>query len=72
MNTLPEPVSPIDTPIPGTEFADRVIGGSKGMATKQASALLEKNAAMKLQLQTNTDDIDILNSNLVALTLALG
>lgn len=40
MSNLPEPNPPTDAGIPGTAFADRVIGGSKGYANKQASALL--------------------------------
>ena len=40
MSHLPEPNPPTDAGVPGTAFADRVIGGSKGYANKQAEALL--------------------------------
>ena len=40
MNHLPEPNPPTDAEVPGTAFADRVIGGSKGYANRQAAALL--------------------------------
>ena len=72
MNTIPEPVSPVDMDVPGTQFADRVIGGSKGMATQQATALLNKVTESKRQIEINTGDIGTLQSDLVALTLALG
>lgn len=72
MNTIPDPLEPTDMPVPGTEFADRVIGGSKGLSTLQATALLNKTALLQKQTQTNTEDIEALNSDVVALTLALG
>ena len=72
MNTIPEPVDPVDTDVPGTQFADRVIGGSKGMATQQATALLSKVTLSKNQIESNTEDISALQSDLIALTLALG
>ena len=40
MSHLPDPNPPTDAGVPGTAFADRVIGGSKGYANKQATALL--------------------------------
>lgn len=72
MNTIPEPVNPVDVDVPGTQFTDRVIGGSKGMATQQATVLLGKVTKSKKQIEINTEDISTLQSDLVALTLALG
>ena len=60
MNTLPETQNPDNLSVPGTDYGDRVLGGSKGMATKQARALLNKHILNEERIEQNETDIDFL------------